>query len=191
MAIDMGQMGCIYCSQIRMIGTETGVGDLRNKNAQVQAGKTLVVSSEGKLVWQSAAQDGVTQAGGDISLAAREDIDYQGKLHSGGQLTVRSREGGITQSGTLAAAGDVRLTAARSIQSSGHLLAGSDASSQVVQEAESAAGEPGYHSRQRQPAEQKRGQRTRTPGRSQWRSGRRQPRNADGSGWVVLPCGRR
>ncbi|KEY41394.1 hemagglutinin repeat-containing protein [Pantoea agglomerans] len=134
LAIDMGQMGGMYSGQIRMIGTEAGVG-VRNENAQVQAGKTLVVSSEGKLVWQSAAQDGVTQAGGDISLAAREDIDYQGKLHSGGQLTVRSREGGITQSGTLAAAGDVRLTAARSIQSSGHLLAGSDASSQVVQEA--------------------------------------------------------
>ncbi|MEN4776214.1 hemagglutinin repeat-containing protein [Pantoea agglomerans] len=134
LAIDMGQMGGMYSGQIRMIGTEAGVG-VRNQNAQVQAGKTLVVSSEGKLVWQSAAQDGVTQAGGDISLAAREDIDYQGKLHSGGQLTVRSREGGITQSGTLAAAGDVRLTAARSIQSSGYLLAGSDASSQVVQEA--------------------------------------------------------
>ncbi|WP_323170573.1 hemagglutinin repeat-containing protein [Pantoea agglomerans] len=134
LAIDMGQMGGMYSGQIRMIGTEAGVG-VRNQNAQVQAGKTLVVSSEGKLVWQSAAQDGVTQAGGDISLAAREDIDYQGKLHSGGQLTVGSREGGITQSGTLAAAGDVRLTAARSIQSSGHLLAGSDASSQVVQEA--------------------------------------------------------
>jgi len=134
LAIDMGQMGGMYSGQIRMIGTEAGVG-VRNQNAQVQAGKTLVVSSEGKLVWQSAAQDGVTQAGGDISLAAREDIDYQGKLHSGGQLTVQSREGGITQSGTLAAAGDVRLTAARSIQSSGHLLAGSDASSQVVQEA--------------------------------------------------------
>ncbi|MCP1206361.1 hemagglutinin repeat-containing protein [Pantoea sp. B550] len=134
LAIDMGQMGGMYSGQIRMIGTEAGVG-VRNQNAQVQAGKTLVVSSEGKLVWQSAAQDGVTQAGGDISLAAREDIDYQGKLHSGGQLTVRSREGEITQSGTLAAAGDVRLTAARNIQSSGHLLAGSDASSQVVQEA--------------------------------------------------------
>ncbi|MGJ0482493.1 hemagglutinin repeat-containing protein [Pantoea agglomerans] len=134
LAIDMGQMGGMYSGQIRMMGTEAGVG-VRNQNAQVQAGKTLVVSSEGKLVWQSAAQDGVTQAGGDISLVARDDIDYQGKLHSGGQLTVQSREGGITQSGTLAAAGDVKLTAARSIQSSGHLLAGSDASSQIVQEA--------------------------------------------------------
>lgn len=134
LAIDMGQMGGMYSGQIRMIGTEAGVG-VRNQNAQVQAGKTLVVSSEGKLVWQSAAQDGVTQAGGDISLVARDDIDYQGKLHSGGQLTVQSREGGITQSGTLAAAGDVKLTAARSIQSSGNLLAGSDASSQIVQEA--------------------------------------------------------
>ncbi|KAF6660788.1 filamentous hemagglutinin N-terminal domain-containing protein, partial [Pantoea sp. EKM101V] len=134
LAIDMGQMGGMYSGQIRMIGTEAGVG-VRNQNAQVQAGKTLVVSSEGKLVWQSAAQDGVTQAAGDISLAARDSVDYQGKLHSGGQLTVQSREGGITLSGTLAAAGDVRLTAARSIQSSGHLLAGSDASSQIVQEA--------------------------------------------------------
>jgi len=134
LAIDMGQMGGMYSGQIRMIGTEAGVG-VRNQNAQVQAGKTLVVSSEGKLVWQSAAQDGVTQAGGDISLAARDSVDYQGKLHSGGQLTVQSREGGITQSGTLAAAGDVRLTAAGNIQSSGHLLAGSDASSQIVQEA--------------------------------------------------------
>ena len=134
LAIDMGQMGGMYSGQIRMIGTEAGVG-VRNQNAQVQAGKTLVVSSEGKLVWQSAAQDGVTQAAGDISLAARDSVDYQGKLHSGGQLTVQSREGGITQSGTLAAAGDVRLTAARSIQSIGHLLAGSDASSQIVQEA--------------------------------------------------------
>ncbi|WP_223822601.1 hemagglutinin repeat-containing protein [Candidatus Pantoea gossypiicola] len=134
LAIDMGQMGGMYSGQIRMIGTEAGVG-VRNQNAQVQAGKTLVVSSEGKLVWQSTAQDGVTQAAGDISLTARDSVDYQGKLHSGGQLTVQSREGGITQSGTLAAAGDVRLTAARSIQSSGHLLAGSDASSQIVQEA--------------------------------------------------------
>lgn len=134
LAIDMGQMGGMYSGQIRMIGTEAGVG-VRNQNAQVQAGKTLVVSSEGKLVWQSTAQDGVTQAAGDISLTARDSVDYQGKLHSGGQLTVQSREGGITQSGTLAAAGDVRLTAARNIQSSGHLLAGSDASSQVVQEA--------------------------------------------------------
>ncbi|KAA5942091.1 filamentous hemagglutinin N-terminal domain-containing protein, partial [Pantoea sp. VH_18] len=134
LAIDMGQMGGMYSGQIRMIGTEAGVG-VRNQNAQVQAGKTLVVSSEGKLVWQSTAQDGVTQAAGDISLTARDSVDYQGKLHSGGQLTVQSREGEITQSGTLAAAGDVRLTAARSIQSSGHLLAGSDASSQIVQEA--------------------------------------------------------
>ncbi|WP_313656143.1 hemagglutinin repeat-containing protein, partial [Pantoea sp.] len=134
LAIDMGQMGGMYSGQIRMIGTEAGVG-VRNQNAQVQAGKTLVVSSEGKLVWHSAARDGVTQAGGDISLAARDDIDYQGKLHSGGQLRVQSRQGGITQSGTLAAAGEVRLTAAHSIQSSGHLLAGSDVSSQIVQEA--------------------------------------------------------
>lgn len=134
LAIDMGQMGGMYSGSIRMIGTEAGVG-VRNQNAQVQAGKTLTVSSEGKLSWQSDAQNAVTQAGGDISLAARVAVDYQGKLHGGGQLSVQSREGTLTQKGTLAAAGDVHLSAARGVESSGHLLAGSDANSQIVRDA--------------------------------------------------------
>ena len=41
----------------------------------------------------------------------------------------------LTQSGTLAAAGNVQLNAARGIQSSGHLLAGSDAESTTVHDA--------------------------------------------------------
>ena len=134
LAIDMGQMGGMYSGSIRMIGTEAGVG-VRNQNAQVQAGKTLIVSSEGRLSWQSDAQDTVTQAGGDIRLAARDAVDYQGKLHSGGQLSVQSREGTLTQTGTLAAAGDMHLNAARGIESSGHLLAGSDTHSQIVRDA--------------------------------------------------------
>jgi filamentous hemagglutinin len=134
LAIDMGQMGGMYSGSISMIGTEAGVG-VRNQNAQVQAGKTLTVSSEGKLSWQSDAQNATTQAGGDISLAAKDAIDYQGKLHGGGQLSVQSREGTLTQTGTLAAAGDVHLNAARGIESSGHLLAGSDVNSQIVRDA--------------------------------------------------------
>jgi len=134
LAIDMGQMGGMYSGSIRMIGTEAGVG-VRNQNAQVQAGKTLTVSSEGRLSWQSDAQNAATQAGGDIRMAARDAVDYQGKLHGGGQLSVQSREGKLTQSGTLAAAGDVQLNAARGIASSGHLLAGSDANSQINRDA--------------------------------------------------------
>ncbi|WP_435954718.1 hemagglutinin repeat-containing protein [Dryocola sp. BD626] len=134
LAIDMGQMGGMYSGSISMIGTEAGVG-VRNQNAQVHAGKTLTVSSEGKLSWQSDAQNAATQAGGDISLAAKDAIDYQGKLHGGGQLSVQSREGTLTQTGTLAAAGDVHLNAARGIESSGHLLAGSDVNSQIVRDA--------------------------------------------------------
>lgn len=68
LAIDMGQMGGMYSGSIHMIGTEAGVG-VRNQNAQVQAGKSLIVSSEGKLSWQSDAQNAVTLAGGNISLA--------------------------------------------------------------------------------------------------------------------------
>ncbi|MGB8664136.1 MAG: hemagglutinin repeat-containing protein, partial [Serratia inhibens] len=134
LAIDMGQLGGMYSGSIRMIGTEAGVG-VRNQNGRVQAGKTLNVSSEGKLSWQSDAQDATTQAGGDIQLAAKGDIETHGKVYSGGQLAVQSRKGVLTQSGTLAAVGDVRLNASRGIQSSGHLLAGSDANSQIVRDA--------------------------------------------------------
>ncbi|CAE1140998.1 hemagglutinin repeat-containing protein [Serratia sp. Tan611] len=135
LAIDMGQMGGMYSGYIQMIGTEAGVG-VRNQGGHLQAGKTLTVSSEGKLSWQPAKQEAVTQAGGDIQLAARDDIDYHGKLHSGGTLSVQSRDGELRQSGTLAAAGDVRLNAARGIRSSGNLLAGSDINSQLVREAD-------------------------------------------------------
>ncbi|MDE1509061.1 hemagglutinin repeat-containing protein [Serratia nevei] len=134
LAIDMGQMGGMYSGSIRMIGTEAGVG-VRNRNGQVQAGKTLTVSSEGKLLWQAEAPDAATRAGGDIQLAAKGDIETRGKVYSGGQLAVQGREGMLTQSGTLAAAGNVQLNAARGIQSSGHLLAGSDAESTLVHDA--------------------------------------------------------
>ncbi|MBJ2065020.1 hemagglutinin repeat-containing protein [Serratia odorifera] len=134
LAIDMSQMGGMYSGSIRMIGTEAGVG-VRNRNGQVQASKTLTVSSDGRLSWQSDASDAVTQAGSDIQFAAKDAIDFHGKLHGGGQLTLQSRDGTLTQSGTLAAAGDVRLNAARGIQSSGHLLAGSDVNSQIVRDA--------------------------------------------------------
>ncbi|HIF6701293.1 TPA: hemagglutinin repeat-containing protein, partial [Serratia marcescens] len=131
LAIDMGQMGGMYSGSIRMIGTEAGVG-VRNQGGQVRAGKTLTVSSEGKLSWRS---DAPTQAGGDIQLAAKGDIETHGKVYSGGQLAVQSREGMLTQSSTLAAAGNVHLNAARGIQSSGHLLAGSNAESTLVHDA--------------------------------------------------------
>ncbi|WP_211130244.1 hemagglutinin repeat-containing protein [Serratia surfactantfaciens] len=134
LAIDMGQMGGMYSGSIRMIGTEAGVG-VRNQGGQVRAGKTLTVSSEGKLSWRSDAPDAATQAGGDIQLAAKGDIETHGKVYSGGQLVVQSREGMLTQSGTLAAAGNVHLNAARGIQSSGHLLAGSNADSTLVHDA--------------------------------------------------------
>ncbi|MBD2812121.1 filamentous hemagglutinin N-terminal domain-containing protein, partial [Xenorhabdus sp. Vera] len=134
LAIDMGQMGGMYSGYIRMIGTEAGVG-VRNQGGHLQAGKTLTVSSEGRLSWQSGEQEAITQVGGDITLTARNGIEHHGKLHSGGQLTVQSRDGDIQQSGTLAAVGDIRLTSARGIQSRGYLLAGSDINSTLKHKA--------------------------------------------------------
>ncbi|MEW7000959.1 hypothetical protein M5585_15205 [Serratia ureilytica] len=49
-------------------------------------------------------------------MAAKGDIETHGKVYSGGQLAVQSREGMLTQSGTLAAAGNVHLNAARGIK---------------------------------------------------------------------------
>ncbi|RRZ97076.1 hemagglutinin repeat-containing protein [Erwinia sp. 198] len=135
LAIDMGQMGGMYSGGVRMIATEAGVG-VRNQGGHLQVGKTLTVSSEGRLLWQTAAAEPYTQAGGDITLAARDSLEHQGKLYSGGQLSVHSREGSITQSGTLAAAGNVTLRAKQAIHSSGHLLAGSDVESRLVRPAD-------------------------------------------------------
>jgi filamentous hemagglutinin len=135
LAIDMGQMGGMYSGHIRMVGTEAGVG-VRNQGGHLQAEKTLVVSSEGKLTWQAGTAEPHTQAGGDITLTARDSVEHHGKLYSGGQLSVQSRQGEITQSGTLAAAGNVTLQAAQAIQSSGHLLAGSDANSTLIRPAD-------------------------------------------------------
>ncbi|MHA7848748.1 hemagglutinin repeat-containing protein [Serratia sp. D1N4] len=135
LAIDMGQMGGMYSGHIRMVGTEAGVG-VRNQGGHLQAEKTLVVSSEGKLTWQAGTAEPYTQAGSDITLAAKDSVEHHGKLYSGGQLSVQSRQGEITQSGTLAAAGNVTLQAAQAIQSSGHLLAGSDANSTLIRPAD-------------------------------------------------------
>ncbi|WP_413721402.1 hemagglutinin repeat-containing protein [Sodalis sp. RH24] len=126
-AIDMGRMGGMYSGHIRMIGTESGVG-VRNQGGHLVAEKTLTVSSEGKLFLQSGLTEPTTVATGDITLTARGSVEHSGKLYSGGELILVSRQGKIKQSGTLAAAGDVSLCAEKAIQSSGRLLAGSDAS---------------------------------------------------------------
>ncbi|WYX24340.1 hypothetical protein WJ969_29945 [Achromobacter xylosoxidans] len=109
---------------------------MRNQGGHLQAAGTLTVSSEGRLSWLSGSTEAVTQAGGDISLAARDGLEHHGKLYGGGALSVASRTGNIEQSGTLAAAGDVRLTAGQGIQSRGNLLAGSDINSSLTRMAD-------------------------------------------------------
>lgn len=133
LAIDMGKMGGMYSGHIHMIGTEAGMG-VSNRNGRLEGVKTLTVSSDGKLRWHSSTQETVIQASGDVNLAARDAVTVHGKLHSGGQLSVQSRTGALTQSGTLAAAGHVSLVAASGIKSNGYLLAGSDVDSNIVYE---------------------------------------------------------
>lgn len=82
-------------------------------------------------------------AGGDSGLTARNAIDHHGKPHSGGTLVIASRAGKFRQSGTLAATGDVRLSAKSGIESHGHLLAGSDANSHIVCDADLRLGSQG------------------------------------------------
>ncbi|MEQ5126057.1 hemagglutinin repeat-containing protein [Providencia alcalifaciens] len=133
-AIDMGQMGGMYSGAIRMVGTENGVG-VRNQGGHIQADKTLTVSSNGKLSWGSATQEATTQAGSNITLTAKEDIDHKGKLHSGGALQVESLQGSVANTGTLAAFHDVNISAKDDIQSRGNILAGSDNKSNIVNNA--------------------------------------------------------
>ncbi|ELR5203434.1 hemagglutinin repeat-containing protein [Providencia rettgeri] len=133
-AIDMGQMGGMYSGYIHMVGTEKGVG-VRNQGGHIQADKALTVSSNGKLSWGSASQQATTQAGGDITLTAKDAIDHQGKLHSGGTLNVESQTGSVSNTGTLAALTDVNINAKGDIRSQGNVLAGSDNKSNIINNA--------------------------------------------------------
>ncbi|MBB1225367.1 filamentous hemagglutinin, partial [Klebsiella pneumoniae] len=84
LAIDMGQLGGMYSGHIHMMGTEAGVG-VRNQGGHLLADRTLTVSSEGWLSWlpgstqavNQAEPQAVTQAGGDISLIARDGVEHR------------------------------------------------------------------------------------------------------------------
>ncbi|MGP4129261.1 filamentous hemagglutinin N-terminal domain-containing protein [Pantoea tagorei] len=180
-AIDMGQLGGMYSGSIRMIGTEAGVG-VRNLSGQVRAGKTLTVSSEGRLSWRADVPDAATQSGGDIQLTAKGDIETHGKVYSGGQLTLQSGAGRLTQSGTLAAAGNMQLKVARGIQSSGHLLAGSNADSALVHNASLQLDSQGDIRASGSLLAKKEPQRDRTPGGCQRRAGCSRTDRPEGAG---------
>ncbi|WP_220683172.1 hypothetical protein, partial [Pseudomonas aeruginosa] len=119
---------------IHMVGTEQRDG-ARNLGGLLQADKTKTVSSNGKLSWGTASQEASTQAGSDIQLIAKDALEHQGKLHSGGTVNVESQTSSVSNHGTLAALKDVNINAKGDIQNQGNILAGSDNKSQIINNA--------------------------------------------------------
>ncbi|SEP47845.1 filamentous hemagglutinin, partial [Propionispora vibrioides] len=114
-AIDVSSLGGMYANKIRLVGTEQGVGV--NSQGVLSASGDITMTSEGKV--QLANQ---MVAGGNLSIAASDDISNQGTLYGAGNTSFNTT-GTLNNTGTLVAGQNATITA-RSITSQGVLGAG-------------------------------------------------------------------
>ncbi len=111
-SIDVAALGGMYAGQIRLIGTEQGVG-VRNAGSIGASAGEFTLSAGGGLV----NTNSITSTG-NTNIALQGDLDNQGTIHGTGNAMVNSAAN-VVNSGSLSSTGSFTLTAAGDISSLG------------------------------------------------------------------------
>ncbi|TCV95071.1 two-partner secretion domain-containing protein, partial [Biostraticola tofi] len=121
LALDVASLGGMYAQQIRLIGTEDGVGVHNAGTVGAQAG-AVIITTDGRIE-NSGRVGGKT----DLALTSSLDIDNRGGLQIEGNATLKAGNA-IYNSGSLHVLGNASLTAGNGIDNSGTLQAEGNAS---------------------------------------------------------------
>jgi filamentous hemagglutinin len=113
-AVDVAQLGGMYARKIYMEGTEKGVGV--NSLGIISSTGDIDINSEGKV---TLAQ---TSAGGNIAIAAKDQVNNQGSLYAQGNATINTK-GDLQNTGILSSGQQTNLTA-HNISSTGSFGSG-------------------------------------------------------------------
>jgi filamentous hemagglutinin len=103
-SIDISQLGGMYANQIRLVGTEAGVGVKNSGTVYAQAGN-VELTADGEL--QNA---GTMRASGDVSIDANKGISNSGKIYSENNATLAT-SGDVHNSNLIAAKGNLAIHA--------------------------------------------------------------------------------
>ncbi|WP_246311491.1 two-partner secretion domain-containing protein, partial [Vreelandella zhaodongensis] len=116
-ALDVGELGGMYAGQIRLVGTEAGVG-VRHHGTMAASAGNIQIDTNGQL-----SSTGTIQADqGDIAIRTAQDQSYSGSVLAGENLTLHSggnhqdeysdsKYGTIENSGVLRAGQEANLRA--------------------------------------------------------------------------------
>lgn len=103
-SVDVSKLGGMYAGQIRLVGTEAGVG-VRNAGTLGASAGSVVVTA-----------DGIIENSGNVTATAQVQLDNQNTIQNSGTLYAQgdaqlASKGSINNSGAIAAKGNTSLTA--------------------------------------------------------------------------------